>query len=66
MGPTADPDRRAGGRLDLLFGANLFAPEGELEGLRLALEAGLPVYQRLDGPQLETDALVSLNLEWTF
>jgi hypothetical protein len=66
MVPTADPNRRAGRRLDLLFGANVFAPEGALEGLRLQVEAGLPVYQWLDGPQLETDALVSANVEWSF
>lgn len=65
MVPTADPDRRAGRRLDLLFGANLFAAEGRFEGLRLMVEAGLPVYQRLDGPQLETDSTVSVTLEWT-
>ena len=42
------------------------APAGKLEGLRLMVEAGLPIYQSLDGPQLETDSLVSANLEWTF
>ncbi len=64
MVPTADPDRRAGRRLDLLFGANAFAGEGRFEGLRLGFEAGLPVYQWLDGPQLETDWIVGLSLEW--
>lgn len=66
MVPTADPNLRAGRRLDLLFGANVFAPDGPLEGFRAQVEAGLPVYQWLKGPQLETDALVSVNLEWTF
>lgn len=66
MVPTADPDLRAGERLELLFGFNLFAPEGPLEGFRLQVEGGIPVYQRLDGPQLETDSIVSTNLEWTF
>ena len=28
--PTADPDLRAGRRLDLLFGANLFAQDGRM------------------------------------
>ena len=66
MVPTADPNRRAGRRLDVLFGANVFAAEGRLDGLRLGLEGGVPVYQWLDGPQLETDWIMSLTVEWTF
>ena len=53
--PTAAPDLSVGGRVDLLVGA-AFAPQtGLLRGHRLALEVGRPVYQSLDGPQLETD-----------
>lgn len=66
MVPTADPELRAGQRIDLLMGLNVFADRGRLKGLRVGLEAGLPVYQRLDGPQLETDWLSSLTIEWTF
>jgi len=66
MVPTADPDLRAGGRLDLLFGVNLFARHGRLAGNRLALEVGVPVYQRLDGPQLETDWMIRASWDWTF
>ena len=53
--PTADPNRRAGHRLDLLAGVNLYLPLGPLGRHRFAVEAGAPVYQWLDGPQLETD-----------
>lgn len=49
--PTADPDRRAGWRLDVAPGINLLLPSGH----RLAIEAPLPAAQWLDGPQLETD-----------
>ncbi len=66
MVPTADPELRAGQRLDLLLGLNVFADRGRLDGLRIAFEAGLPVYQHLDGPQLETDWLTSVSVEWTF
>ena len=62
--PTADPNRQAGRRLDVLFGVNLFHERGRLGGLRLAAEVGLPLYQRLDGPQLETDWTTSLTIEW--
>jgi hypothetical protein len=53
--PTADPDLRGGRRVDLLVGAAYAPQTGLLRGHRLALEAGRPVYQNLDGPQLETD-----------
>jgi hypothetical protein len=64
--PTADPDRRAGMRLDVLLGVNLIAPSGPLKGFRLAVEAGLPAYQRLDGPQLETDWIVTTGVQYAF
>ncbi len=55
-------------RADLLFGANLLAPRelGLLAGHRLAVEGGLPVYQRLDGPQLETDWLLTVGWQKSF
>ncbi|MCA9296109.1 MAG: transporter [Phycisphaerales bacterium] len=66
MVPTADPNRRGGQRLDLLFGVNLYAPKGALAGNRLAVEVGLPIYQDLDGPQLETDLLLTIGWQYTF
>ena len=66
MVPTADPDLRAGRRIDLLFGINLFALSGVLNGHRLMLEGGVPVYQALDGPQLETRWRLSLGWNYTF
>ena len=55
MVPTADPDLRGGKRLDLLVGFNYAANGGFLDGHRLAVEFSLPIYQFLNGPQLETD-----------
>jgi hypothetical protein len=55
MVPTADPKRRGGERVDLTLGINLFQTEGPLSEHRITIEAGLPVYQALDGPQLEND-----------
>jgi hypothetical protein len=64
--PTADPDLRAGRRIDILFGLNLFALEGRLAGNRIGIEGGVPIYQWLDGPQLETDYRLSVAWDWTF
>ncbi|MFK7896748.1 MAG: transporter [Myxococcota bacterium] len=64
--PTADPDRRAVQRLDLLFGVNFVPPWVQVEGLRLAVEAGLPIYQHLDGPGLETDVIATAGVQYAF
>ncbi|MGF1482968.1 MAG: transporter [Opitutales bacterium] len=68
MVPTADPDLRAFSRLDMLFGVNFLAPKslGVFSGHRLAVEGGLPVYQRLDGPQLEIDYLITVGWQKAF
>jgi len=62
--PTADPNLRGGTRLDALAGINFVVPG--LTSLRLAAEAGVPVYQDLDGPQLETDLVFTLGAQFTF
>lgn len=66
MIPTADPDLRAGRRLDVLLGLNFVVPKGPLVGHRLAVEFGLPVYQSLDGPQLETDWRLTAGWQYAF
>lgn len=64
--PTADPDRRGGERVDLLFGFTLYQPKGTFKGHRLAVQGGLPLYQSLDGPQLETDWQIRVGWLWVF
>ena len=64
--PTADPARRAGTRLDLLLSVELFAPRGSLKGQRFGIELGTPIYQSLDGPQLEVDWHISVGWQWIF
>ena len=63
VGPvqTANPDFYGGDRADLLFGANMIGQRGVICGHRLAAEFGVPVYQRLNGPQLETDWTVTIG-----
>jgi hypothetical protein len=66
MVPTADPTLRGGQRLDALIGLNINATHGPLAGHRFAGEAGLPIYQDLDGPQLEVDWLLTLGWQVAF
>ena len=65
MVPTADPSLRGGERIDASFAFSYFLPQREgTQGLRFALEATIPVYQDLDGPQLETDWSVQGGIQW--
>jgi len=50
---TADPNLQGGKRLDLMGGVNILFPEWMGLENHLSVEAGLPIYQYLDGPQLK-------------
>jgi hypothetical protein len=67
VGPvqTANPDFYGGDRLDLLFGVNLIGQRGAICGHRLAAEFGVPVYQNLNGPQMETDWTLTVGWQKT-
>jgi len=60
--PTADPTLRGGTRLDMLFGIKY----GGMHGGIIGLEAGFPIYQNLDGPQLEIDFILQAGLQYGF
>lgn len=60
--PTARADLRAGRRLDLALGSNSVLGHG----YRLAAEVAAPIYQHLDGPQLETDWVATIGLQKAF
>ncbi|MBW2384539.1 MAG: transporter [Deltaproteobacteria bacterium] len=64
--PTADPSLRAGKRLDIGPGLNFVIPGQFLRGVRLAVEMLFPVYQDLDGPQLQSDwtLVVGTQYDW--
>lgn len=64
--PTKDVSVQGGRRIDLLLGLNAYFGSGSLRGLRLAIEAGAPVYQSLNGPQLQTSWLLRAGLQWAF
>jgi len=62
--PTKRPDLRGGKRVDALIGINYVA--AGLNHMRFAFEIGQPVYQDLNGPQLETDLVFTLGTQYTF
>ena len=63
---TADPNNQWGERIDLLLGINLAGQTVSLKGQRIALEFGAPIYQHLNGPQLETDWIFTTGYQIAF
>lgn len=63
---TADPNLRAGTRIDLPVGFNYYFTDGPLFDHRLAVEFGIPLYQDLDGPQMETDWVLTVGWQKSF
>jgi len=63
---TADPNLRQGTRVDLPLGFNWYFTDGPLFDHRLAVELNIPLYQNLDGPQLETDWVLTVGWQKAF
>lgn len=66
MTPTVREALRGGTRLDVPLGLNIHFPGGALKGHRIAAEWHIPVYQNLNGPQLETDWLLTVGWQKSF
>lgn len=66
MSPAADGNLRGGEKITAFVGANLYAPNGYAEGHRIAAELGFPLYQHLNGPQLEEDYRFTLGWQYAF
>ncbi|NIR29000.1 MAG: transporter, partial [Gammaproteobacteria bacterium] len=65
MVPTANPDNQAFTRVRAFVGVGLTAPDTILEEHRLAIEAGLPLYQYVDGPQLGERFQLMAGWQWS-
>ena len=63
---TANPAFIGGTRLDALIGINLIGQGGFVRNQRIAAEFGLPVYQDLNGPQLQTLSVLTLGYQYAF
>jgi hypothetical protein len=65
LAPTEDPLAQAGNRLNGLAGFQCYLPGGQFGGKmpsqQFNVEAGLPIYQRLTGPQLGLDWIINAN-----
>ena len=66
LSPLANPAFQAGRRLDALFGVDFYVEKGRLRGSRISIEAGLPAFQDLEGPQLRTSWLLTTGIQYAF
>ncbi len=66
MVPTVFTELRGGTGLDAALGINFYVASGSLAGFRIGVEGLLPVYQDLDGPQLETDWQLIIGPQYAF
>jgi hypothetical protein len=66
VAPSFDTGLQEGMRLDALFSLDIFPTGGRLRGTRFSLEAGLPAYQNLVGPQLRTKWFLTAGVQYAF
>lgn len=64
--PTKDPTLQGGRRLDITFGATFHPVEGFLKGNEFFVHANTPIFQSLDGPQLQRRWVVRLGWQSEF
>lgn len=63
---TANPDFHGGHLMNGHVGVNLIGQNGFLLNQRLAIELGIPLWQSLNGPQLQTTSVLSLGWQYAF
>ncbi len=66
MVQTVRTDLQGGSRFDLPLGVNYYFDSGPLKGHRIAVEYQLPLWQDLNGPQMETDGILSIGWQKSF
>lgn len=66
MTPLADPNNLGWEQFDGLIGIQLLGQKGWLAGHRLAIEAGLPLWQSTTGPALGRNYMVTIGWQRSF
>lgn len=64
--PTKDPNLQGGRRLDVAVGVDVHPVGGFLKGSELYVDGNVPIFQSLDGPQLQKRWGTRLGLQWEF
>jgi len=63
---TAFGENYGGDRLDAILGVNLYIPSGIFKDHRIAIDVRRPVWQDLNGYQLETDSVLTIGWQMAF
>ncbi len=63
---TANPNNYGGKRVSTSLGLNTVVPSGALKGHRFSAEVTLPIYQNLNGTQLERDKAIIFGWSKSF
>jgi hypothetical protein len=66
MAPVFDASNSGKKQLDILLGVNYGFFNGALKGMRLEVEVGLPVYQDVQGVQMDSKFLFTLGVQYVF
>ncbi len=66
MSPVFNTNNTGKQQLDLLLGLNYGVFKGSLKGLRFQIEAGLPVFQDVNGIQMKSTFVVTTGLQYAF
>lgn len=66
MSPASNPEAQAGERVEAAMGLNYRVPTGNLAGHRFGIELAKPLWERLDGPQLESDWSLVAGWQYAF
>ncbi len=64
--PMADTKNSGSGRVGAYAGLNFLVPEGHLRGNQLMVEYGLPVYQHVNGIQMNTTGMLYAGWQFSF
>lgn len=66
MSTTTDPKNSGGFKANMGLGANFLVPGKTLKGLRFGVEVNLPLYQDLNGVQLQNDYALTFGTQYSF
>ena len=64
MSPVFDAANSGKNQLDVLFGVNYGFFKGALKGMRLEVEAGVPVFQDVEGIQMNTSFVLTAGVQY--
>lgn len=63
---TANPDNYGGEIVNLSFGVNLIGQSGAIRGHRVAMEYQVPIYQDVNGVQMEMKSMLTVGYQYAF